>query len=832
MALITLIALVSFFGCECPGDHDRNGQITTHDVNRCFGPSMAAVAPVPRVYVCVKRVDSIPSRDMLGKSDPFLKVSYEGETYQTSVVEDTSVLDYGPTGECFAFPVTESSANIAVEIHDKDVLSDDKIATCSYTYAGYEEVDALVSCGEASVTLSVYDGDSIPGMHVLDSLCAVEHELLRSDEPESELYLKAYVDDRYVGRTPTRRGNHVVWPDACIPIGPVPRDAVLTLQSWDDDPLKDDHEASFSFTMDGEFVPRQEYRVAHTGGSVTFYATTLGYTPTDTYPPVDIKVCILRGQISGMWELFTDPDPTYMLRRGEEDVLSVRGSNTVRPEFEDACTTLYASPNEVFTLDIRERDLQGTYVVCELRIREYDDALDGSERTFSCNDASVTMSFTVANETRHAIECCGETTRESLAARVGDTCVRAVTTTTTTTAAVPTTALVEMASADWCSPCASVSSLLEDLKLQGAHAVVTHWDGNGARDNIDRRDDVIGAAAGVPVVSIHNAHVDRAADDGANACTIVGYGTSASSKLSATHEGCAAADVDPSEWQLRAHMCVGDAERCVYGGNDARLDVEVQYVGTRSSSTAYVYAAVTAFRWPSRYYDGRKSPMAVLAKWLLDDEEDFTEVRLARNEDTPPISAWRNTWPVVALASGRRRDIDRRFFKALDRGPGVGYMNAARRTTESACCTDGCVGPMQVGYSWHSDHGCVQYLGELEGVDQLVVPAPRRSDFFYSPDGRGDGTSWTRGALNDTVDGTDDTTDTTNTSDVRCDRAQIICPPQNTTATNDTENNNTDISAWLVSITIVIVCLIAFCLLVGVGIFCAFRLSSNASLEE
>ena len=215
----------------------------------------------------------------------------------------------------------------------------------------------------------------------------------------------------------------------------------------------------------------------------------------------------------------------------------------------------------------------------------------------------------------------------------------------------------EYVGAHWCPPCMdSASPSLSNLKASNPEdftfvSIFESESGGWPSDSpINRHDHVMAASGGYPTFSF--------ADEQSGTCYKVGSAGTNYYDADYTNGGCMSSDV--SDYAVELSIALDSVT------NDVTITVESTYLGSSSSVTVYLYAAVTE-KIGADAYDNGVRPHHNWREWLLNSNGDgFEELTLTPNNVaertwTVPLNTVRatsgntqyeNFWPVVALMDG------------------------------------------------------------------------------------------------------------------------------------------------------------------------------------
>ena len=215
----------------------------------------------------------------------------------------------------------------------------------------------------------------------------------------------------------------------------------------------------------------------------------------------------------------------------------------------------------------------------------------------------------------------------------------------------------EYVGAHWCGPCmSSASPSLTNLKTSNPEdftfvSIFESDSGGWPSDSpINRQNHVMAASSGYPTFSF--------ADKQSTTCYKVGSAGTNYYDADYSAGGCMSSDV--ADYVVELSIALDQA------GEDVTVTVESTYLGSSSSVTVYLYAAVTE-KVGGDAYDNGVRPHHNWREWLLNSNGDgFEELTLTPNNVvertwTVPLNTVRaasgntqyeNFWPVVALMDG------------------------------------------------------------------------------------------------------------------------------------------------------------------------------------
>ena len=228
----------------------------------------------------------------------------------------------------------------------------------------------------------------------------------------------------------------------------------------------------------------------------------------------------------------------------------------------------------------------------------------------------------------------------------------------------------EYVGAHWCGPCMdSASPSLANLKASNPEdftflSIFESSSGGWPSDSpINRQDHVMAASSGYPTFSF--------ADEQSGTCYKVGAGGTNYYDADYSSGGCISSDT--ADYAIELSMALDTAT------NEVTVTVESTYLGSLSSVTVYLYAAVTE-KVGADAYDNGVRPHHNWRKWLLNNNDDgFEQITLTPNvavERTWTVSLntvraaagnsqYENFWPVVALMDGPHTSYNE-FLAAAD----------------------------------------------------------------------------------------------------------------------------------------------------------------------
>jgi len=103
----------------------------------------------------------LKASDLLSKSDPYIKANFNGQTYQTAVINNSLDPEWG---EKWAVQSVSAGQKLELDIFDKDVLTqDDFLGHGTYTVLDEEPLDK-----KKTVTIPVKDGEKEQGTVTID----------------------------------------------------------------------------------------------------------------------------------------------------------------------------------------------------------------------------------------------------------------------------------------------------------------------------------------------------------------------------------------------------------------------------------------------------------------------------------------------------------------------------------------------------------------------------------------------------------------------------------------------------------------------------------------
>ena len=214
----------------------------------------------------------------------------------------------------------------------------------------------------------------------------------------------------------------------------------------------------------------------------------------------------------------------------------------------------------------------------------------------------------------------------------------------------------EYVGAEWCGPCmSSASPSLSNLKTSNPEdfTFVSFFQADGNYPDVsplNRIDHVSGSASGIPVFSF--------ADRQSGSCFKVGAAGINYYDSDYSNGGCM--DSDSNDYSMEIHISLNESSQQV------TTSLDVNYLGSSSSVTVYVYGAITEKVGADAYNNGNR-PHHNFRQWLLNDDNDgFMELTLSPNNiqtltwesplssvrSAPGYSQYENFWPVFALMDG------------------------------------------------------------------------------------------------------------------------------------------------------------------------------------
>ena len=292
----------------------------------------------------------------------------------------------------------------------------------------------------------------------------------------------------------------------------------------------------------------------------------------------------------------------------------------------------------------------------------------------------------------------------------------------------------EYVGAHWCPPCMdSASPSLANLKASNPEdftfvSIFESSSGGWPSDSpINRHDHVMAASSGYPTFSF--------ADEQSGTCYKVGAGGSNYYDADFTTGGCMSSDV--ADYAIELSIALDTAT------NEVTITVESTYLGSSSSVTVYLYAAVTE-KVGGDAYDNGVRPHHNWREWLLNGNGDgFEQLSLTPNDAvestwTVPLntvrsaggnSQFENFWPVVALMDGPHTSYNDFLTAAdLDMAPlidiGVSDFDADNHNGNLGFVPgdtlDLSVEVTNYGVDPYSDSGEIS-IYELVGLDEVYV---------------------------------------------------------------------------------------------------------------
>ena len=228
----------------------------------------------------------------------------------------------------------------------------------------------------------------------------------------------------------------------------------------------------------------------------------------------------------------------------------------------------------------------------------------------------------------------------------------------------------EYVGAHWCGPCmSSASPSLDNLKSSNPEdftfvSIFESSSGGWPSDSpINRRSHVMASSGGYPTFSF--------ADTQSGSCYKVG--ASGSNYYDAEYSAGGCMSSAASEYSLDLSVVLNSAT------NQVTVTVESTYLGSSSSVTAYLYAAVTE-KVGADAYDNGVRPHHNFRDWLLNSNGNgFEQITMSPNNPvenswTVPLNTVRaaggytqfeNFWPVIALMDGPHSSYNN-FLTAAD----------------------------------------------------------------------------------------------------------------------------------------------------------------------
>ena len=230
----------------------------------------------------------------------------------------------------------------------------------------------------------------------------------------------------------------------------------------------------------------------------------------------------------------------------------------------------------------------------------------------------------------------------------------------------------EYVGAHWCGPCMnSASPSLDNLKSSNPEdftfvSIFESSSGGWPSDApINRRSHVMSSSGGYPTFSF--------ADTQTGSCYKVGAAGTNYYDADYSSGGCMSSDV--GDYSLDLSVALDSAT------NQVTVTVESTYLGSSSSVTAYLYAAVTE-KVGGDAYDNGVRPHHNWRQWLLNSNGNGFE-QLTLTPNTPVENSWtvplstvraaggytqfENFWPVIALMDGPHSSYNS-FLSAADLG--------------------------------------------------------------------------------------------------------------------------------------------------------------------
>ena len=292
----------------------------------------------------------------------------------------------------------------------------------------------------------------------------------------------------------------------------------------------------------------------------------------------------------------------------------------------------------------------------------------------------------------------------------------------------------EYVGAHWCGPCmSSASPSLTNLKTSNPEdftfvSIFESDSGGWPSDSpINRQNHVMAASSGYPTFSF--------ADKQSTTCYKVGSAGTNYYDADYSAGGCMSSDV--ADYVVELSIALDQA------GEDVTVTVESTYLGSSSSVTVYLYAAVTE-KVGGDAYDNGVRPHHNWREWLLNSNGDgFEELTLTPNNVvertwTVPLNTVRaasgntqyeNFWPVVALMDGPHTSYNEVLTAAdLDMAPlidvSVSDFSASNRNGNLGFVPgdtlDLSVEVTNLGVDPYEDGGEIS-IYELVGLDEVYV---------------------------------------------------------------------------------------------------------------
>ena len=291
----------------------------------------------------------------------------------------------------------------------------------------------------------------------------------------------------------------------------------------------------------------------------------------------------------------------------------------------------------------------------------------------------------------------------------------------------------EYVGAEWCGPCmSSASPSLNNLKSSNPEdfTFVSFFQANGNYPDVsplNRISHVTGSSTGIPVFSF--------ADQQSGSCFKVGSAGVNYYDSDYSNGGCM--DSNSNDFSMEIYNSLNQTS------NQVTTSLDVIYLGSSSTVSVYVYAAITE-KIGADAYDNGNRPHHNFREWLLNDDNDgFTQLTLSPNTiqtltwETPLSivrsaggnTQWENFWPVFALMDGPHDtynsvitavdldmipliDIGISEFSVMNEDGGVGFQTGDLLDIDIEISNNGA--------DTYSDSGLISvYL--LEGSEEIFI---------------------------------------------------------------------------------------------------------------
>ena len=291
----------------------------------------------------------------------------------------------------------------------------------------------------------------------------------------------------------------------------------------------------------------------------------------------------------------------------------------------------------------------------------------------------------------------------------------------------------EYVGAEWCGPCmSSASPSLNNLKSSNPEdfTFVSFFQANGNYPDVsplNRISHVTGSSTGIPVFSF--------ADQQSGSCFKVGAAGTDYYDSDYSNGGCM--DSNSNDFSMEIYNSLNQTS------NQVTTSLDVIYLGSSSTVSVYVYAAITE-KIGADAYDNGNRPHHNFREWLLNDDNDgFTQLTLSPNTiqtltwETPLSivrsaggnTQWENFWPVFALMDGPHDtynsvitavdldmipliDIGISEFSVMNEDGGIGFQTGDLLDIDIEISNNGA--------DTYSDSGLISvYL--LEGSEEIFI---------------------------------------------------------------------------------------------------------------